>query len=135
MNVFLFQKGTLLCLSICAFHILMSSPSVSLLWSFLLVQSLGGAITEIKSKICATKISQQRKNTNQKCFTFFPKKILRSSPSNSFFQNVDDSLLVLQWYALKGSLLRTRQAPVILMSRFRLTIVTITININLCLTF
>ena len=67
-------------------------------------------------------------------FHFFPKKILRSSPSNNSLQNVDDSLLVLQWYAPKGSLPRTRQAPVIPMSQFRWSIVTITININLCLT-
>ena len=94
-----------------------------------LMQSLGGTIRGIKSKMCATKISEQWKNRSQKCFS---KQML--SPSDLLL-NVDDSLLVLQWCARKGSLPRTRQAPVIRTSQSRSSTVTVTNNINLCWTF
>ena len=139
LTIFLFEKGTLLYLPI--YLCILYSLVVSLFlycglfcWSCLflsgLMQSLGRALNGIKSKMCATKISEQRKNTNQKCFSLFQE----NQASNESLKNVDDSLRVLQWCARKGLLPRTRRAPVIRMSQFRLTFVNITVTINPCLT-
>ena len=71
------ERFVIFYLSFCAFYILSLSPCffsdhVSLSG---LMQSLGGTIRGIKSKIRAAKISKQQKNRNQKCFSF-SKKIL-----------------------------------------------------------
>ena len=70
------ERFVIFYLSFCAFYILSLSPCFFIVVSLSgLMQSLGGTIRGIKSKIRAAKISKQQKNRNQKCFSF-SKKIL-----------------------------------------------------------